>query len=203
MDCSPPGSSIHGDSPGKNTGVGCHALFQGIFPSQGSNPGLPHCRRILYCLSHQELIHLLVTCLASNYWEPAVQYVCAQWYQTLCDPTVPLSMGFSRQEKWNGLLFPLPKDFPDPGFEPTSPVSPVLASGFFTAEPLENCMESLMHNKDCMCIPSVPFPTSSWYHCYVDGNNSLCQGPRGTERPTRWLVIGVRWTVGRLGIFKQ
>ena len=31
MDCSPPGSSLHGDSPGKNTGVGCHALLQGIF----------------------------------------------------------------------------------------------------------------------------------------------------------------------------
>ena len=33
MDCSPPGSSVHGDSPGKNTGVGCHALLQGIFPN--------------------------------------------------------------------------------------------------------------------------------------------------------------------------
>ena len=53
MDCSPPGSSVHGDSPGKNTGVGCHALLQGIFPTQGSNPGLPHCRWSLYCLSHQ------------------------------------------------------------------------------------------------------------------------------------------------------
>ena len=52
-DCSPPGSSIHGDSPGKNTGVGYHALFQGIFPTQGWNPGLPHCRRIHYHLSHQ------------------------------------------------------------------------------------------------------------------------------------------------------
>ena len=31
MDCSPPCSSVHGDSPGRNTGVGCHALFQGIF----------------------------------------------------------------------------------------------------------------------------------------------------------------------------
>ena len=41
------------DSPGKNTGVGCHALFQGIFPTQGSNPGLQHCRRILYHLNHQ------------------------------------------------------------------------------------------------------------------------------------------------------
>ena len=48
----PPVSSVHGDSPGKNTGVGCHALLQGIFSTQGSNPGLPHCRRILYCLSH-------------------------------------------------------------------------------------------------------------------------------------------------------
>ena len=41
MDCSPPGSSVYGDSPGKNTGVGCHALLQGIFPTQGSNPRSP------------------------------------------------------------------------------------------------------------------------------------------------------------------
>ena len=53
IDCSPPGSSVHGDSPGKNTRVGCHAILQGIFPTQGSNPGLPHCRWILYRLSHQ------------------------------------------------------------------------------------------------------------------------------------------------------
>ena len=51
MDCSLPGSSIHGDSPGKNTAVGCHA--QRIFLTQGLNPSLLHCRRILYCLSHQ------------------------------------------------------------------------------------------------------------------------------------------------------
>ena len=38
---------------GKNTGVGCHALLQGIFPAQRSNPGLPNCSRILYHLSHQ------------------------------------------------------------------------------------------------------------------------------------------------------
>ena len=50
MDCNPPGFSVHGASPGKNTGVGCHALLQGIFPTQGSNPGLPHCRRIPYHL---------------------------------------------------------------------------------------------------------------------------------------------------------
>ena len=36
-DCSLPGSSVHGDSPAKNTGVGCHTLLQGIFPTQGLN----------------------------------------------------------------------------------------------------------------------------------------------------------------------
>ena len=40
------------NSPGKNTGVACHALLQRIFPTQGSNPGHPRCRWILYCLSH-------------------------------------------------------------------------------------------------------------------------------------------------------
>ena len=41
------------NSPGQNSGVGNLSLSQGIFPTQGSNPGLPHCRRILYQLSHQ------------------------------------------------------------------------------------------------------------------------------------------------------
>ena len=40
------------DFPGMNTGVGCHFLLQGIFPTQGSNPALPHFRQILYHLSH-------------------------------------------------------------------------------------------------------------------------------------------------------
>ena len=53
MDCSPPGSSVPEDSPGKNTEVGCHALLQGIFPTHGSNPGLLHRRWNLYRLSHK------------------------------------------------------------------------------------------------------------------------------------------------------
>ena len=52
MDCSPPDSSVHGESPGKNTGVGCHALLHGIFPTQGLNPGLLPCR-VDSLLSHQ------------------------------------------------------------------------------------------------------------------------------------------------------
>ena len=54
MDCSPPGSYVHGDSPGMNAGVGSHSLLQGIFPTQGLNPGLPLCRQTLYHLSHLE-----------------------------------------------------------------------------------------------------------------------------------------------------
>ena len=56
IDCSPPGSSVPWNFPGKNTGVVCHFLLQGIFPTQGSNPCLLYLldfRQILYLLSHQ------------------------------------------------------------------------------------------------------------------------------------------------------
>ena len=52
MDCSPRGSSVHGESPDENNRVGSHSLFQGIFLTQRSNPGLLQSRQILYHLSH-------------------------------------------------------------------------------------------------------------------------------------------------------
>ena len=58
MDCSPPGSSVHEIFQAKDTGVDCHFLLQGIFPTQGLNPGLLHCRLILYRLSYKgSLVH--------------------------------------------------------------------------------------------------------------------------------------------------
>ena len=45
------------DFPCKDTGVGCHLLLQGIFPTQGSNPGLLHCKHILYQLSYKGIAH--------------------------------------------------------------------------------------------------------------------------------------------------
>ena len=51
--------TVHGDSPEQNTRVGGLSLHQGIFPTQGSNPGFPHCGQILYQLSHRE---------AQEYW---------------------------------------------------------------------------------------------------------------------------------------
>ena len=56
VDCNLPDSSVHGDSPGKNTGVGYHVLFQGIFPTQESNLHLQHCRQSLYFWDTREAI---------------------------------------------------------------------------------------------------------------------------------------------------
>ena len=66
-------------SPGQNTGVGSHFLLQGIFPTQGSNPGLPHSRRILYHLSHQRSPRVL------------------EWV------AYPFSRGSSRPRNWTGV----------------------------------------------------------------------------------------------------
>ena len=65
-DYSLPGSSVHGDSPGKNTGVGCHAL-QEIFQTQELNPGILHCRLIFYHLSHQGSLYQYATTTINDY----------------------------------------------------------------------------------------------------------------------------------------
>ena len=63
-----------------------------------------------------------------------VQLFVAPW---TVDCQASLSMGFPRQEYWSGVPFPIPGDLPDPAIKSTSPVSPVLAGGFFTTEPPE------------------------------------------------------------------
>ena len=60
------------NSPGKNAGVGSHALLQGIFPTQGSDLGLLHCRQILYQLSHQGSPRIL-ECLAYPFFRGSLQ----------------------------------------------------------------------------------------------------------------------------------
>ena len=77
MHCSLPGSSVHGNFSGKSTGVGCHFLLQGIFLTQGLNPGLPHCRQMLYWLSCQGSPPLAF--LRYN-WHKSFQFL---WYRIL------------------------------------------------------------------------------------------------------------------------
>ena len=64
-------------------------------------------------------------------------FSCIWIFATLwtIDHQTPLSMGFSRQEYWSGLPVPPPRDLPNPGIEPMSPVFPALADGLFVTEP--------------------------------------------------------------------
>ena len=126
-------------SPGKNTGVGCHSLFQGIFPTQGSNLGFLHCRQILYHLTHQgspthiiKLIKMKLTKIKSILRACVRSHFSCVWLFVTFGTGVhqaPLSMGFSKQEYWSGLPWSPLGDLPNPGTEPTCLMSSVLADG--------------------------------------------------------------------------
>ena len=61
------------DFSGKSTGVGCHFLLQGIFPTQGSNPGLLHCRQTVNCLSHHR--SLISFCCTAKWFSYTHTYI--------------------------------------------------------------------------------------------------------------------------------
>ena len=93
------------DFPGKSSGVGCRFLLQGIFVTQGLNPGLLHCRRMLYPLSHQGSQKIMVTSLKRSQAStatirapnPAAGHPCLCWrvsdthIQVSCGVTIPFS----------------------------------------------------------------------------------------------------------------
>ena len=83
MDCSPPGSSVHGIFfSGKNTGVGCHFLLQGIFLIQGSNLCLLHCRQTLY------------------HWANGAASGLTSWEQTKKSPSWDRQQGMNALGNW-------------------------------------------------------------------------------------------------------
>ena len=119
-DCSPPGFSVHGDSPGKNTGVGCHFLLQGIFPTQESNPGLPHCRQILYSVSHQGIprtLEWVAYPFSRGSSHPRdqtqVSHIAGRFFTVWATE--------ESQEHWSGWLIPSPGDLPNTGIQLGSP----------------------------------------------------------------------------------
>ena len=97
MDCNPPGSSVHWDFPGKNTGVGCHFLLQGIFSTEGSNLSLG--KWVLYQLNYQGSLEIIINEFKKYEHLHAQSWSHVQLFMTLdtvaCQ--APLSMGFSRQ----------------------------------------------------------------------------------------------------------
>ena len=94
--------------PGQNTGVGSLSLLQGILPTQGWNPGLLHCRWILYHLTHQGSP-------ADQKWK-SLSHV-----QLFATPWTIQSMELSRPEYQSGYPFPFPGVLPNPGIKPRSP----------------------------------------------------------------------------------
>ena len=74
MDCSPPDSSVHGILQARKLDWVAMPSSRGIFPTQGSNPGLPRCRQILYCLSPQgsPLMRLTVHNFACSHPQPGI-----------------------------------------------------------------------------------------------------------------------------------
>ena len=83
----------------------------------------------LCCLGFTKLLESINLCCAVLSCFSRVQLFATLWTVAL---QAPLSMGFSRQEYWSGLLCPPPGDLPDPGIEPRSLTSPQLAGGLFT-----------------------------------------------------------------------
>ena len=93
MDCNPPGFSVHINSLGKNTGLGCHSLLQGIFLTQESNPGLLPCRQILYYLSPQgsPIFHKGLMCQKNCYLSSGFGRFLFHWLERPFSPGGPLS----------------------------------------------------------------------------------------------------------------
>ena len=104
------------EDSGQDTGVGSLSFLQGIFPTQGSNPGLPHSRLILYQLSHQGRMQRTKSSMPQH----GAVLICVWIFATplTVNCQAPLFMGCSRQEYWSGLPFPSPGDLPNPGIEP-------------------------------------------------------------------------------------
>ena len=90
----------------------------GDLPDPGIRQGLWHCRQTLSSLSPREALNLSLIIFSLAYLLSHVGVFATPWPM---GHQVPLSMGFSRQEYWSGLLFPSPGDLPNPGIEPGSP----------------------------------------------------------------------------------
>ena len=98
MDCSLPSFFVHGILQAKNTEVGIHSLLQGIFPTQGSNLGLLHCRQILYHLSHQQR-HITIKVMILKGYTIFIN-ICLLIMQLL---TTQNKKGYIYREKWTNL----------------------------------------------------------------------------------------------------
>ena len=112
VDCSPPGSSVHG-----------------IFQARILERVAIYARNLLLKREKKKNIYIYIPCMLRHF--SPVQ-LCATLWTVACQ--VPLFVGFSRQEYWSGSPFPSPGELPNPGIKPMSLMCPALAGGFFTTK---------------------------------------------------------------------
>ena len=146
------------DSPGKNTGVGCHFLLQCMRVKSESEVA-QSCSTLcdpMDCSLPGSSIHGIFQARVLE-WGAIAFFSCVWFFATpwTAAHQAHLSMGYSRQEFWSGLPFPPPGDLPDPGIEPASLMSPALAGGFFTSsatwEALAAALDSNKHSGSSEC----------------------------------------------------
>ena len=181
------------DSPGKNTGVGCHFLLQGIFPTQGLNLGLLQCRKILYWLSYQG--SLTNVCKHLCFFQH-ICYICAYvlsrfsrvWlFETLWTVAhqTPLSMGSPGKNTGVGYSALLGRIFLAQGSDPSLCVS-CIAGRFFTTEPPDKPASSnTMASQTSLVVKNLPTiaderdmsTTKSW--TWLNQHSMQCYGWSG------------------------
>ena len=173
------------DSPGKNTGVGCHFHLQCMKgksesevaqscptlsdPMDYSPPGPPSMgfSRQEYWSGVVKITHVIavgsMVVLLNRVW-----LFVTPW--TVATIQAPLSMGFSRQEYWNGFPFPTPGDLSDPEIEPKSPASPALQADssprrYLLLVHLEwTIMLEIMGSTLCLSFYFVGWRKPQWHH---------------------------------------
>ena len=118
MDCSLPGSSVCGLLQARILEWVAISLLQGIFLIQESNPGLLHCRQVLYWLSYKGSLRILEEKQTNKQKQTKRILEEAEGYWG-----------------WGGCYFHLQGNLPDPGVKLKPPASPAFSGGFFTAEP--------------------------------------------------------------------
>ena len=195
------------NSPGQDSGVGSLSLLQGIFPTQGSNPGLLHCRRILYHLSHRGSPQV---CLHTSVVSDSMWHCGLQSARLLCPWDSP---GKNTGVGW---LCPPTEDLPNPGTEPASLMSPASGGGFLPRVPPARPNSGGICHETRWCLLQGPHREQeqwaqklkdrySWLHergKTEKGDTEGQVGPRsGRAYRARETNSDVTW--GRMGIYLE
>ena len=170
MDCSPPGSSVHGVSQAR--------ILEWVAISFSSESSQPRDQTYASLIGRQNLYHqaswgalytfIIIQIKSESSIYLLLSYFSHVWlFATLWTVAcqAPLSLGFSRQEYWSGLPCPPPGDLPEPGIEPTSLMSPELAGRFFTTSATWKVLIMLQIKSEsstclkCFEVPSIAFQT--------------------------------------------